>query len=147
MFEKLLETVVLTDRDGDGHPKQCSNESHKGKTINSDLYCRQLMSQQEGEKKQSESINRKGVVFHHDKARPLTSLATRTYKLTTCRIHIVNLTYVKICPPPRKPALRIYPLLASENGFLAEGAEMMASVASQLLHSARASHMGAVVQL
>ncbi|CAK1595888.1 unnamed protein product [Parnassius mnemosyne] len=50
-----------------------------GKTIDSDLYCQQLMRlKQEIEKKiRLESINRKGVVFHHDNARPHTSLATQ----------------------------------------------------------------------
>ncbi|GBP06373.1 Mariner Mos1 transposase [Eumeta japonica] len=48
-----------------------------GKTINSGLYYQQLMRlRREVEKKRPELINRKGVDFHHDKARPDTSLAT-----------------------------------------------------------------------
>ncbi|GBP87066.1 Aldo-keto reductase AKR2E4 [Eumeta japonica] len=50
----------------------------QGKTINSDLYCQNLMRfKQEAEKKRPEAINRKGVVFHHDNARPNTSLTTQ----------------------------------------------------------------------
>ncbi|GBP50636.1 Mariner Mos1 transposase [Eumeta japonica] len=49
-----------------------------GKTINSDLYCQQLMRhKREAEKKQPESINRKSVVFHHVNLRPRTSLAAQ----------------------------------------------------------------------
>ncbi|GBP57350.1 Mariner Mos1 transposase [Eumeta japonica] len=49
-----------------------------GKTINSYLYCQQLMRlKQEVERKRPEVINRKDVVFHHDNARPHTSLATQ----------------------------------------------------------------------
>ncbi|GBP51115.1 Histone-lysine N-methyltransferase SETMAR [Eumeta japonica] len=49
-----------------------------GKTINTDLYCQQPMTlQQEVEKRRPELINRKGLVFHHDNARPHTCLATQ----------------------------------------------------------------------
>ncbi|GBP81897.1 Mariner Mos1 transposase [Eumeta japonica] len=49
-----------------------------GKAINWDLYRRQLKRfKQEGEKIRPVSINRKGVVFHHDNARPHTSLVIR----------------------------------------------------------------------
>ncbi|GBO99810.1 hypothetical protein EVAR_74217_1 [Eumeta japonica] len=48
------------------------------KTINSNFYCQQLMRlKQNVEKKRPELINRKGVGFHHDNARPHTHLATR----------------------------------------------------------------------
>ncbi|GBP66689.1 Histone-lysine N-methyltransferase SETMAR [Eumeta japonica] len=48
------------------------------KTINLNLYCRQLMRlMQEAEKKRLDLINRKSVVLHHDNARPQTSLATQ----------------------------------------------------------------------
>ncbi|GBP50190.1 hypothetical protein EVAR_97191_1 [Eumeta japonica] len=41
-------------------------------------YCQQLMRRkQEVEEKRLELINRKGVVFHHDNARPPTSLPTQ----------------------------------------------------------------------
>ena len=47
--------------------------------INSDIYCLQLMKLEETIKeKRPELANRKGIVFHHDNARPHTSLATRT---------------------------------------------------------------------
>ncbi|GBP06552.1 Mariner Mos1 transposase [Eumeta japonica] len=48
------------------------------KTIDSDLYCHQLMRlKQEVEQKRPDSNNRMGVVFHHDNAGPHTSLATQ----------------------------------------------------------------------
>ena len=47
-------------------------------TINSELYCEQLQRLQQAiERKRPELINRRGVVFHHDNARPHTSLMTR----------------------------------------------------------------------
>ncbi|GBP40029.1 Histone-lysine N-methyltransferase SETMAR [Eumeta japonica] len=46
-----------------------------GKTINSDLYCQQLMRhEQEVEKKRRQLINKKSVIFHYDNARPHTPL-------------------------------------------------------------------------
>ncbi|KAL0852079.1 hypothetical protein ABMA28_000324 [Loxostege sticticalis] len=49
-----------------------------GRTIDSELYCEQLMRlKQEVERKRPELINRRGVVFHNDNARPHTSLATQ----------------------------------------------------------------------
>jgi len=48
-------------------------------TINSELYCEQLQRLQQAiERKRPELINnRRGIVFHHDNARPHTSLMTR----------------------------------------------------------------------
>ncbi|GBP12785.1 Mariner Mos1 transposase [Eumeta japonica] len=50
------------------------------KTINSDLYCQQLMRLKQGVvKKRPESFNRKGVVFHHDNARSATQNRLREF--------------------------------------------------------------------
>ena len=50
----------------------------KNQTIDTTVYCRQFDSlQQSIMQKRSELINRKGVVFHHDNARPHTSFLTR----------------------------------------------------------------------
>lgn len=49
-----------------------------GQTLNSDLYCQQLNRLKRAiDQKRPELANRKGIVFHHDNARPHTSLATR----------------------------------------------------------------------
>ena len=49
-----------------------------GQMVDSVLYCQQLIRLQgEIQKKRPELVNRKGVVFHYDNARPLTSLMTR----------------------------------------------------------------------
>ena len=53
-----------------------------GQTVDSVLYFQQLTRLQEAiQKKRWELVNRKGVVFHDDHARPHTSLMTRQ-KLT-----------------------------------------------------------------
>jgi len=46
-------------------------------TINSELYCELQRLQQAIERKRPELINRRGVVFYHDNARPHISLMTR----------------------------------------------------------------------
>ena len=49
----------------------------KDQTINSDVYCRRLNKLITAIKeKRLELVNRKGVIFYHDKAAPHTSLAT-----------------------------------------------------------------------
>lgn len=54
----------------------------QGQTINSALYCQQLTRLDQAiRNNRPELVNRKGVVFHHDNARPHTSLMTRQ-KLT-----------------------------------------------------------------
>ena len=46
--------------------------------INSDVYCRQLNKLNAAAKeKRPKLVNREGVIFHHDNARPHRSLATR----------------------------------------------------------------------
>ena len=50
----------------------------KNKTINSDVYCEQLQKLSDAiAQKRPELINLKDVVFHHDNARPYTSLVSR----------------------------------------------------------------------
>ncbi|KAL7735182.1 hypothetical protein ACLKA6_014898 [Drosophila palustris] len=50
----------------------------RNQTINSDVYCQQLDKLNAAIKeKRPELINRKGVIFHQDNARPPTSLMTR----------------------------------------------------------------------
>ena len=49
-----------------------------GQTINSTLYCQQLMRLKQAiKRKRSELINKKGIVFRHDNARAHISLVTR----------------------------------------------------------------------
>jgi histone-lysine N-methyltransferase SETMAR len=50
----------------------------RNQTINSDVYCSQLDRLNAAiDQKRPELVNHKGVVFHHDNARPHVSLATR----------------------------------------------------------------------
>jgi len=56
-----------------GTERESSNQ-----TINSELYCEQLQRLQQAiERKRPELINKRGVVFHHNNARPHTTLMTR----------------------------------------------------------------------
>lgn len=71
---------------------------NNGQTINSELYCQQLTRLNEALKeKRPKLVNRKGVVFHHDNARPHTSLMTRN-KLT-------ELGWEVLMHPPYSPDL------------------------------------------
>ena len=68
------------------------------KTVDSLLYCKQLTRLQEAiQKKRPELVNRKGVVFHHDKARLHTSLMTRQ--------ELTELGWEVLMHPPYSPDL------------------------------------------
>ena len=68
------------------------------RTIDSDVYCQQLVKLEEAFKeKRPELANRKGIVFHHDNAMPHTSLATRT--------KLLELDWEVMSHPPYNPDL------------------------------------------
>jgi len=70
----------------------------RNQTINSDVYCRQLDKLNAAVKeKRPELVNRKGVVFHHDNARPYTSLVTRQ--------KLLDLGWEVMLHPPYSPDL------------------------------------------
>lgn len=82
-------------------------------TINSDVYCQQLVKLEEAIKeKRPELANRKGIMFHHDNARPHTSLATRT--------KLLELGWEVMSHPPYSPDLAPsdYHLFRSLQNFL-----------------------------
>lgn len=67
-------------------------------TINSDVYCRQLAKLKRAlAEKRPELVNRKGVVFHHDNAKPHTSLQTQQ--------KLVRLGWDVLPHPPHSPDL------------------------------------------
>ncbi|GFV50749.1 histone-lysine N-methyltransferase SETMAR [Trichonephila clavipes] len=67
--------LALTISKADIHQKKLLPDNT---TINSEVYCHQLDKLNDAlQQKRSELINRKGVVFHIDNARPHTSLVTR----------------------------------------------------------------------
>ncbi|GFW35817.1 mariner Mos1 transposase [Trichonephila clavipes] len=65
--------------------------------INSEVYCHQLDKLNALQQKRSELINRKGVVFHQDNARPHTSLVTRQ--------KLLQLEWDTMTHPPYSPDL------------------------------------------
>ena len=68
------------------------------RTINSDVYCQQLVKLEEAiEEKRSELANRTGIVPHHDNERPHTSLTTRT--------KLLELGWEVMSHPPYSPDL------------------------------------------
>ncbi|GFY08396.1 histone-lysine N-methyltransferase SETMAR [Trichonephila clavipes] len=82
-------------------------------TINSEVYCHQLDKLNEAlQQKRSELINRKGVVFHQDNARPPTSLVTRQ--------KLLQLEWDTMPHPPYSPDLAPsdYHLFRSLQNFL-----------------------------
>ena len=83
------------------------------RTINSDVYCQQLVKLEEAIKeKRPELANLKVIVFHHDNARLHTSLATRK--------KLLELAWEVMLHPPYSPALAPsdYHLLRSLQNFL-----------------------------
>ncbi|GFS48091.1 histone-lysine N-methyltransferase SETMAR [Trichonephila clavipes] len=82
-------------------------------TINSEVYCHQLDKLNDAlQQKRSEVINRKGVVFHQDNARPHTSLVTRQ--------KLLQLEWDTMPHPPYSPDLAPsdYYLFRSLQNFL-----------------------------
>ena len=82
-------------------------------TINSEVYCHQLGKLNDAlQQKRSELINRKGVVFHQNKARPHTSLVTRQ--------KLLQLEWDTMLHPPYSPDLAPsdYYLFRSLQNFL-----------------------------
>ncbi|GFW27894.1 mariner Mos1 transposase [Trichonephila clavipes] len=82
-------------------------------TINSEVYCHQLEKLNDAlQQKRSELINRKGVVFHQDSARPHTSLVTRQ--------KLLQLEWDTMPHPPYSPDLAPsdYYLFRSLQNFL-----------------------------
>ncbi|GFW32018.1 mariner Mos1 transposase [Trichonephila clavipes] len=95
----------LTDVYGEAFPENT--------TINSEVYCHQLDKLNDAlQQKMSELINRKGVVFHQDNARPHTSLVTRQ--------KLLQLEWDTMPHPPYSPDLAPsdYSLFRSLQSFL-----------------------------
>ena len=68
----------------------------RNQTINSNVYCRQLMKlDKETKEKRPKLATRKGVIFHQDNARPLTSLLTRK--------KLLELGWEVMSHPPHNP--------------------------------------------
>lgn len=87
----------------------------RNQTINSEVYIRQLTNLNNAiQEKRPELANRKGIVFHHDNARPHTSLATRQ--------KLLELGWDVLPHPPYSPDLAPsdYHLFRSLQNFLNE---------------------------
>ena len=70
----------------------------RNQTIDSVVYCRQLDDLNTSlTKKRPELVNRKGIIFHHDNARPHTSLVTRQ--------KLLQLGWEVLAHPPYSPDL------------------------------------------
>ena len=83
------------------------------RTINSDVYCQQLVKLEEVIKeKRSELANCKGIVVHHDNAKLFTSLVTRT--------KLLELDWEVMSHPPYNPDLApsVHHLFRSLQNFL-----------------------------
>ncbi|GFT95707.1 transposase [Trichonephila clavipes] len=78
---------------------RCMNRCpDQGQTLNSDLYCQQLdRLKLVTDQKPPELVNRRGVVFHQDNARPHTSVVTRQ--------KLWELDWKVLMPPPCSPDL------------------------------------------
>ena len=89
----------------------------RGRTINSEVYCQQLTKLNESlQRSRPELVNRKGVIFHHDNARPHTSLMTCQKLLDlgwnschTCLIAPTLHHQITICSTPCKIPLMVKP--------------------------------------
>ena len=82
----------------------------RNQTINSNVYCRQLMKlDKEMKEKRPEEATRKGVIFYQDNPRPHTSLVTRK--------KLLELSWEVMPHPPYSPdlALSDYHLFRSHN--------------------------------
>ncbi|GFX32131.1 histone-lysine N-methyltransferase SETMAR [Trichonephila clavipes] len=105
----FLKCIITGDEKGHGAKKLLPDNT----TINSEVYCHQLDKLNDAlQQKRSELINRKGVVFHQDNARPHTSLVTRQ--------KLLQLEWDTMPHPPYSPDLAPsdYYLFRSLQNFL-----------------------------
>ena len=96
--EHFRDILLFYFRKGMNSAQAAKKSRDVNQTINSDFYCRQLKKLNATVKeKQSELVNRKGVIFHYDNATPYTSLAT-------CQ-KLLRLGWEMMLYPPYSPDL------------------------------------------